>query len=456
MEALLAEYLPIDSEKLSAYECGFEAFDDARGRFDVRFYLVAILFIIFDLEVAFLFPWAVALGDIGVRLLVDDGLPRRADRRLRLRMEEGSAGMGVRSREGRRPPSRRARQQDAALRACPTRFAGQGLRRRPARQAGELGAHRLAVADDLRAGLLRGRDDAHAYSRYDLDRFGIIPAEPAAVRRDDRRRHADQQDGAGAAQGLRPDGRAALGDLHGLLRQRRRLLPLFLFAWCAAATASCRSTSTCRAARRRPRRCSTASCSCRRRSGGRAPSCALRHSGTAETRHADERSAARTRRWAILEAALGDDRAAPRCAMASWSRRARRPARKVLTCCATTELPVQAVLVDVCGVDWPDRAERFEVVYNLLSLKPEPAHPREGATDEARRCLRVGVWPSAGWYERETWDMYGIFFSGPSRPAPHPHRLRLRGASAAQGLPADRLSSRCATTRSRSAWSTSR
>ena len=55
-----------DSEKDSAYECGFEAFDDARGRFDVRFYLVAILFIIFDLEVAFLFPWAVALGDIGI------------------------------------------------------------------------------------------------------------------------------------------------------------------------------------------------------------------------------------------------------------------------------------------------------------------------------------------------------------------------------------------------------
>jgi len=92
MQALLAEYLPIlifigialglaaamvvasyvvvpqrpDSEKVSAYECGFEAFDDARSRFDVRFYLVAILFIIFDLEVAFLFPWAVALGDIGM------------------------------------------------------------------------------------------------------------------------------------------------------------------------------------------------------------------------------------------------------------------------------------------------------------------------------------------------------------------------------------------------------
>ncbi|HET6236976.1 MAG TPA: NADH-quinone oxidoreductase subunit A [Acetobacteraceae bacterium] len=53
-------------EKLSAYECGFEAFDDARRRFDVRYYLVAILFIIFDLEVAFLFPWAVSLKGIGV------------------------------------------------------------------------------------------------------------------------------------------------------------------------------------------------------------------------------------------------------------------------------------------------------------------------------------------------------------------------------------------------------
>jgi len=92
MDDLLREYLPIliflgvavavsgaailasfvlakqhpDSEKLSPYECGFDAFDDARSKFDVRFYLVAILFIIFDLEVAFLFPWAVALGDIGM------------------------------------------------------------------------------------------------------------------------------------------------------------------------------------------------------------------------------------------------------------------------------------------------------------------------------------------------------------------------------------------------------
>ena len=54
-----------DTEKLSAYECGFEAFDDSRMEFDVRFYLVAILFIIFDLEIAFLFPWAISLGSLG-------------------------------------------------------------------------------------------------------------------------------------------------------------------------------------------------------------------------------------------------------------------------------------------------------------------------------------------------------------------------------------------------------
>jgi len=56
---------PRDPEKLSPYECGFEAFEDSRARFDVRYYLVAILFIVFDLEIAFLFPWAVALPHIG-------------------------------------------------------------------------------------------------------------------------------------------------------------------------------------------------------------------------------------------------------------------------------------------------------------------------------------------------------------------------------------------------------
>jgi len=64
--SLLAARQKPDSEKLSPYECGFEPFADARSKFDVRFYLVSILFIIFDLEVAFLFPWAVSLGSIGL------------------------------------------------------------------------------------------------------------------------------------------------------------------------------------------------------------------------------------------------------------------------------------------------------------------------------------------------------------------------------------------------------
>jgi len=65
VSAFLLAYKQPDPEKLSAYECGFNAFDDARMKFDVRFYLVAILFIIFDLEVTFLFPWAVAFEKVG-------------------------------------------------------------------------------------------------------------------------------------------------------------------------------------------------------------------------------------------------------------------------------------------------------------------------------------------------------------------------------------------------------
>ena len=64
MGAVLGPHRP-DSDKLSPYECGFEAFEDSRMKFDVRYYLVAILFIIFDLEIAFLFPWAVVLDEIG-------------------------------------------------------------------------------------------------------------------------------------------------------------------------------------------------------------------------------------------------------------------------------------------------------------------------------------------------------------------------------------------------------
>jgi NADH-quinone oxidoreductase subunit A len=63
-----------ESDKLSPYECGFEAFEDARLQFDVRYYLLAILFIIFDLEIAFLFPWAVVFKQIGIVALIEMGL----------------------------------------------------------------------------------------------------------------------------------------------------------------------------------------------------------------------------------------------------------------------------------------------------------------------------------------------------------------------------------------------
>ena len=92
---LLAFKAP-DSEKLSPYECGFPPFDDARMRSTPVSTLVSLLFIIFDLEVAFLFPWAIVFHDLGaLGLLVDDALPGRSDRRFRLRMEQGSAGMGL-------------------------------------------------------------------------------------------------------------------------------------------------------------------------------------------------------------------------------------------------------------------------------------------------------------------------------------------------------------------------
>ncbi len=70
LTVLVAAQKP-DAEKLSAYECGFEAFEDARMQFDVRFYLVAILFVIFDIETAFMFPWAVVLDSIGLFGLIE-------------------------------------------------------------------------------------------------------------------------------------------------------------------------------------------------------------------------------------------------------------------------------------------------------------------------------------------------------------------------------------------------
>jgi NADH-quinone oxidoreductase subunit A len=149
-------------EKLSEYECGFPAFEDPRNQFDVRFYLVAILFIIFDLEAAFLFPWAVSLEEIGwagwatMMIFIFELVlgPR-------LRLEKGSTRLGV---ELERPhtglaPAPGTQPDPQFFSALSSRSAGQGLSRHLDGRAVPVGAHRLALVDDLRARVLRGRDD---------------------------------------------------------------------------------------------------------------------------------------------------------------------------------------------------------------------------------------------------------------------------------------------------------
>src|SRR5262247_725640 len=226
MQDLLSDYLPIvifmaiaaglavalmasafiiavrnpDPEKLSAYECGFNPFDDARMKFDVRFYLVSLLFIIFDLEVAFLFPWAIAFDEIGAfgfwAMMIFLAV-----------LTVGFAYERRHRRAGRDELRRLLR------RACRQRLPAHD-RRRPH----QLVAHRLAHVDDVRACLLRDRDDAslHAALRSRALRLRA-PRQSATIRRDDRGRHAVQQDGAGTAQGLRPNARAAICHLYGVL-----------------------------------------------------------------------------------------------------------------------------------------------------------------------------------------------------------------------------------------------
>jgi hypothetical protein len=154
-------------KRLSAYECGFNAFDDARMKFDIRFYLVAILFIIFDLEVAFLFPVGRSSFGVGVfgfwSMMV---FPGRADRRISSMNGKRERWNGIdrqaRQSAGLIDPDRRTAVDAETIRfsASQRRAGRQGLSRHLHRRPHQLGAHRLADVDDLWPGLLRGGDDA--------------------------------------------------------------------------------------------------------------------------------------------------------------------------------------------------------------------------------------------------------------------------------------------------------
>src|SRR5471032_1920412 len=290
------------------------------------------------------------------------------------------------------------------------------------RQADQLGTHRVDVPDDVRPGLLRGRNDARG--RGPLRHGPLrrrVPSIAASVRRDDRRRHAVQQDGAGAAQGLRPDAGTALGHLDGLLRQRRRLLSLFLL----------------RGARLRPHRAGR-----RLRAGlpadGRGA--VVRHHAIAEQDQAHQHHRAliasriapitdrpqnMTTQIEVLQNALATalgERASTVTALGEVT----------ITVKADDYLAVMQQLrddaslhfeqiIDLCGVDYSTYGDgawdglRFAAVSHLLSIKHNwRVRVRVFAPDDDMPLLHsvTGIWRAANWYEREAFDMFGILFDG--------------------------------------------
>jgi NADH-quinone oxidoreductase subunit A len=179
-------------DKLAEYECGFPAFEDTRAQFDVRFYLVAILFIIFDLEAAFLFPWAVTLGFTGIAGWVAMMIfLAELTLGFAYAWKKGSAGMGVildPRHENERPPTCSSRIRNSSTRSsrkCPTRASSS-----PRPRTCSSGPAPAPLVDDLRPRLLRGGDDPRQHAALRPRALRRRAARlPAPVGRDDRRRH---------------------------------------------------------------------------------------------------------------------------------------------------------------------------------------------------------------------------------------------------------------------------
>jgi NADH-quinone oxidoreductase subunit B len=180
----------------------FPAFEDSRSQFDVRFYLVAILFIIFDLEAAFLFPWAVSLGRLAGGLGRDDDLPRRARHGPHLRLEERGARMGVildPRHENQRPADLQAPDPDI-FQPDSVGSLRQGFPRHLDRGPVPVGAHRLLWWMTFGLACCAVEMIHVNMPRYDLERFGVAPR--ASPRQSDVMIVAGtlvQQDGPGAA-----------------------------------------------------------------------------------------------------------------------------------------------------------------------------------------------------------------------------------------------------------------
>src|SRR5471032_1062934 len=169
--------------------------------------------------------------------------------------------------------------------------------------------------------------------------------------------------------------------------------------WCAAAIASCRSTSMCRAARRRRKRWSTASCCCSAKFAARERSSAEMIDLAEFGQKLSEAlpGAIRAHQVAVgeltLDAELGE-------------------IVRVMTLLRDDPSCEFKILVDICGVDWPQREKRFDVVYHLLSLTKNMRVRVRVQTDEENAVPSVvSVYPAANWFEREAFDMYGMAFS---------------------------------------------